>query len=306
MPKVLFVSPHLDDAVFSCAARILREVDGGTDVTVATVFSHARPRSPMRREYVARQEEDRIALGLLGAKPLWLGLLDAPCRSPFYNSFRRIVLETAPGDGEFVQVVRTRIARLVEDLSPDAIHLPLGVGTHIDHRLVFAACSPLTANRQCYFYEDQPYALVRFSVQMRFREIGAAPFSRASGASRKPGFLRSFRAAAYVRRYLPPGQERRDCEAQLCQKLSARPKPTIRLQSEIEAAHASDQRRILSALYAYRSQVRTFFGGRKYFKAACAAHARWLGLKCWRAERLWKFTGTENTKSNNFFANCNP
>src|ERR1700690_3085189 len=111
MPKVLFVSPHLDDAVFSCAARILREVDGGTDVTVATVFSHARPRSPMRREYVARQEEDRIALGLLGAKPLWLGLLDAPCRSPFYNSFQRIVLETAPGDGEFVQVVRTRIAR---------------------------------------------------------------------------------------------------------------------------------------------------------------------------------------------------
>jgi hypothetical protein len=248
MPKLLFVSPHLDDAVFSSATRILREVDGGADVTVTTVFSHARPRSAARQEYVARREEDHIALGLIGARPLWLGLLDAPCRSPFYNSFRRIILETAPGDGEYVQVVRTRIAELVDEMNPDAIYLPMGVGNHIDHRLVFAAGSMLTLNCQCYFYEDQPYALVRFSVQMRLREIGAAPFGRAAQASQKAGFLRSFRAAAYVRRYLPPGKERRDCEALLCQKLAAEPQPTLRLESEIEAARASDQRRILSAL----------------------------------------------------------
>src|SRR5688572_21800222 len=139
MRNVLFVSPHLDDAVFSCAARILREVATGAEVTVATVFSHVRRRSAQAADYIARRAEDREALRLLGAKPRWIGLLDAPSRNPFYASFRRIVFETAPSDANQVDIVREELDSLVADLAPDVIYLPLGVGTHIDHRLVFAA-----------------------------------------------------------------------------------------------------------------------------------------------------------------------
>ena len=139
MRNILFISPHLDDAVFSCAVRILREVESGSSVIVATVFRRGRGPASTLREYAERREEDRRALALLGAKPLWLGLSDAPSRNPFYNTFSRIVLGTASADVDHIQIVRTRIKGLLDELKPDAIYLPLGVGTHIDHRLVFAA-----------------------------------------------------------------------------------------------------------------------------------------------------------------------
>src|SRR5205823_11798994 len=120
----------LDDCVFSCAARILREVQTGAAVTVATVFSDGRGRPSNRRQYVVRREEDRRALGLLGAKALWLGLLDAPYRNPFSNSFKRIVLEMVPDDEDYIQIVRAEIENLLDKTNPDAIYLPLGVGTH--------------------------------------------------------------------------------------------------------------------------------------------------------------------------------
>src|SRR5215216_7667166 len=115
MRKILFLSPHLDDAVFSCATRILRESETGADVIVATVFSHARRRSPQWSEYVTRREEDQRALHLLGARPRWLGLLDAPWRNPFYNSFRRIVLETAPKDKEYAAIVHRELSHLIDE-----------------------------------------------------------------------------------------------------------------------------------------------------------------------------------------------
>lgn len=296
MRKVLFISPHLDDVVFSCAARILREVGAGAKVTVATVFSHARPRSESWGEYVMRREEDRHALRLLGAKPVWLGLFDAPCRNPFYNSFRRIILETAPGDSENVQIIRTKINQLLSELTPDALYLPLGVGTHIDHRLVFAACSSLATTCPRYYYEDLPYAMVRYSVSSRFQQIQAAPsseggnpeFSSASNAVRQRKFLKSFRSAAYVTRYLPRGGERRDCEARLCENLAASPKINRWLERETEMAPALDQNRILPALYAYRSQARLFLGNRTQLRDACRSRARWFGFGGWRIEHFWK------------------
>jgi LmbE family N-acetylglucosaminyl deacetylase len=305
MRKVLFVSPHLDDAVFSCAARISQETNAGAKVIVATVFSHARPRSGLHAEYTARHEDDRRAVSLLGAKPLWLGLLDAPCRNPFYNSFRHIVLETAPGDWEYVRLVREKIARLVDDMAPDAVYLPLGVGSHIDHRLVFEAGTALPATSPRYFYEDQPYALVRHAIDARMREIEAARISNNGGSEyvdvsksrRQQSFLKSFRAAPYVRRYLPAGKERRECEALLCKKLFITPSPNLWLQRENQIVHDFEQKQILGALYAYRSQARLFLGSQTQLLAACRSHARWLKLKCWRAETFWSPVKSETTPS---------
>jgi LmbE family N-acetylglucosaminyl deacetylase len=296
MRKVLFISPHLDDAVFSCAARILRESEAGAKVIVATVFSHVRPRSTGHGKYASRRAEDRQGLRLLGAKPLWLGLFDAPSRNPFYNSFRQIVLETAPGDWDQALVVRAKIDRLLDELTPDALYLPLGVGSHIDHRLVFEAGMALAACCPRYYYEDLPYALVRHSVHLRFQEIQAMPFGKdlpseymnCSEEARQRGFLKSFRAAPYVRRYLPAGEEKKHCEKQLCQKLAVVLKPNLCLERETEIANAMDQNRILSALYAYRSQARPFLGSRKQLLEAAKKHARSSGFESWRTEHFWK------------------
>jgi LmbE family N-acetylglucosaminyl deacetylase len=99
----LFLSPHLDDAVFSCAAQILAEVARGRRVVVATLFS-----AGCVRTYRLRRSEDREAMEMLGAEPLWLDLPDAPFRNRFYRSFRTIIFGTAKSDHRFVDHVASR------------------------------------------------------------------------------------------------------------------------------------------------------------------------------------------------------
>jgi len=294
MRSVLFLSPHLDDAVFSCAARILHEVEMGARVTVATVFSHARRHSSQSADYVARRAEDRRALQALGASPRWLGLLDAPWRNPFYNSFQRIVLETAPGEEECLALVRDRLDRLCRELKPATIYVPLAVGTHIDHRMVFAAASSLPTPGAKVFYEDRPYALVDAAVELRLKNIGVA--AKVIGVTpawpSKPvqftRYLRSFCFAPYVRRYLPPGSDRKRVEAILGAQFASPAAVNQWFESEIEHTRPSDLRRIVDSIYSYRSQVRLFLGSRKEFVRASRRHAATLGLRGDRVERFWK------------------
>lgn len=295
MRTVLFVSPHLDDAVFSCALRMVREAEAGARVHVATVFSHGHGSPSVLRRYAARRNEDRIALDRLGAIPLWMGLMDAPFRTAYYNSFQRIVLGTAPGDECYIWEIRQRLERLLSKLRPETVYLPLGVGTHIDHRLVFQAGFTRAVPGRKYFYEEQPYSWVRFATEARLQEIGAAPQDAlapmeapASAAQRKAAFLRSFRSAPYVQRYLPPGKERRDCETELIERLERTPVMTCQMQAELETDSGSNQTRIVRALCSYRSQVRAFLGERQALLEASANHARSLGSTGWRAERFWK------------------
>lgn len=285
MRKVLFISPHLDDAVFSCAVRIAREVEAGAEVIVATVFSHGS------RQHRVRRVEDRRALRTLGAKPVWLGLLDAPCRNPFYNSFRRIVFEVAPGDWEHVNGVRTTLERLISDTTPETVYLPLGVGMHIDHRMVFAAGAMLPGAVQRFYYEDQPYALVRYSVSMRLATLRAAPLRSNDISAQKitrRAFLKSFRSAPYVREYLRDRGERRDCESLFSKALSQTSTPKVLLEHDYEIARDADRTQVLEACYAYDSQARLFLGKRGRFVGRCREYADLMAVNSWRVERYWR------------------
>src|SRR5438093_1734972 len=88
----LYLSPHLDDAVLSCAGHILHERAQGRRVVVATLFGAGGGDEAGRKLYQARRDEDRRALALLGAECLHLGLVDAPFRDDYYRSFQSILL----------------------------------------------------------------------------------------------------------------------------------------------------------------------------------------------------------------------
>ena len=80
MPTALALSPHLDDAVFSCGGLLAALVDAGWDVTLATVFTATKlPASGFALacqidkglspdvDYMAlRRAEDREAAAILG------------------------------------------------------------------------------------------------------------------------------------------------------------------------------------------------------------------------------------------------
>src|SRR3984885_15905401 len=90
---VIFVSPHLDDAVLSCGA-LLTQLARTNSVTVLTVFSSARPpakwapsaRNELRNHgatdamsyFEARRAEDMAALQEVGASWIHLGFTHAP------------------------------------------------------------------------------------------------------------------------------------------------------------------------------------------------------------------------------------
>jgi LmbE family N-acetylglucosaminyl deacetylase len=87
--RVVVVSPHLDDAVFSLGATIARAVRRGADIQVLTVLAGSTEslapagrwdaRSGYETEGAAaraRREEDRRACEILGAAPRWLSYGD--------------------------------------------------------------------------------------------------------------------------------------------------------------------------------------------------------------------------------------
>ena len=161
MPRTLYVSPHLDDAVLSCGGGILERARTGTRVLVATVFSHGTEES-----HAHRRAEDARALAAAGAEAVYLGLLDAPFRG-VDGTFEGLT-GTAP-DPAIVERVRTRVRELVGELDPDEVWLPAGIGGHVDHQSVFEARD--AAGERARLYADRPYAFVEPLVRLRRCEL---------------------------------------------------------------------------------------------------------------------------------------
>jgi len=192
MKTVLYLSPHFDDAVFSCSSHIKAQREAGNRAIVATVFTEG--------DHDERKQEDLAAMQILDAEHLWLGYLDAPYRDDYYNSFERIVFGDDRG-------FKLNLSLLVKELSPDQIIAPLGVGTHIDHRMVFDAVQRLKFTDTLY-YEDKPYALIHGATALRLNQLGFK-----SELPAFEDFWESYLSAPYVKAYL--GEEKESVRARL-------------------------------------------------------------------------------------------
>lgn len=151
MGRRLFISPHLDDAVFACG----RLLASAPDAIVATVFAAPPPVGSALTEWdraagfasgddvvACRREEDRQALAALDAWPLWLDLPDS---------------QYAPAP-PLAKVVGQLRALLVQ-CEPQAVFFPLGL-FHADHRLTrqaVLALLPACSGCHWYAYEDALY-----------------------------------------------------------------------------------------------------------------------------------------------------
>jgi LmbE family N-acetylglucosaminyl deacetylase len=185
LAPVTVVSPHLDDAVLSCAGLIA----AAPDATVLTVFAGFPPvrDATTTPEFLPgttvwdqssgfaegddvvglRRAEDRAALAQLGATPRWLDFLDS-----------QYVVE--PGESATPSEIAAAIRAVIEELRPATIAFPLGL-EHTDHKRTHEACflllkeSPELAENWVAFV-DVPYrALYRAQADVRLarlRELG--------------------------------------------------------------------------------------------------------------------------------------
>lgn len=178
MSRHVFLSPHFDDAIFSCGGTIHQLRQQGQRVLIITVMGggapHDFPHTPITQELharwqagteptSARQREDEEAARKLGAELLRLDVPDCIYRAvngvPLYPTEAALWGEIHPLD------------RLQDWLPEDpfteafiadtqTLYAPLGVGQHVDHRLVRGWAVALQARHpelNVQFYTDFPY-----------------------------------------------------------------------------------------------------------------------------------------------------
>ncbi len=166
--KVLAVSPHLDDAVFSAGASLARLVDAGHEVTVVTCFTASVPDptgfalacqtdkglAPDVDYMALRRDEDAAALARLGVRGEHLGLLEAPHRG--YDSPAALFAGRHAGD-DVADVVTRAVAPWIE--RADLVLAPQSVGDHVDHRIVTTVVAALADPGRTAWWRDTPYAV---------------------------------------------------------------------------------------------------------------------------------------------------
>ncbi|MFT8246684.1 PIG-L deacetylase family protein [Roseomonas sp. BN140053] len=168
IPEVLALSPHLDDAAFSCGGTLARLADAGWRVSVATLFTASVPDPrgfalacqldkglPAEADYMAiRRAEDAAACAALGAAPLWLPLREAPHRG--YESAPALFgppLDPDPAEAALLDTLAT----LLRERRPALLLAPQAIGGHVDHVLLVRALRALQPAAPVLWWRDFPY-----------------------------------------------------------------------------------------------------------------------------------------------------
>jgi len=166
--RVVAVSPHLDDAVFSAGGTLARLAAAGHDVLVATVFTGSVAAATgfalacqtdkglaADVDYMAlRRDEDAAALARLGVRGEHLGLLEAPHRG--YDSPAALFAGRHDGD-DVATAVADALAPCLD--GADLVLAPQSVGDHVDHQVVTAVVAALADPDRTAWWRDTPYAV---------------------------------------------------------------------------------------------------------------------------------------------------
>ncbi len=194
MPNPIFiVSPHLDDAVFSCALMLA----GHPESVVCTVLA-GTPEAPLRRRWDldsgfadssaalrARLREDDEALRLLAASPLRLPFLDGQY-----------------GDPPPVSRIAAALADELKRHPGLPLLIPMGLW-HSDHVVISDACCEmlgLLERAECLIYEDALYRTIPGAIQQRRNQLASRGFDLTPFASGDLEPLRRAGAEAIKRR----------------------------------------------------------------------------------------------------------
>ena len=169
MPTVLFLSPHLDDVVFSCGGLAATLAQAGWETVLVTAFTRSvlpatgfalacqldKGLSPEADYMAIRRAEDLVAAELLGFdEVLWLDLPEAPHRG--YESAPALFAGRRPGDDPALLAV---LRHLAVHYAPDLVVAPQGLGNHVDHLVMIDAARGAFAAVPTLFYRDTPYAV---------------------------------------------------------------------------------------------------------------------------------------------------
>jgi LmbE family N-acetylglucosaminyl deacetylase len=170
---IVAVSPHFDDVAMAAGQMLIRHA--GTRTVVVTVFG-GRPRTypdpPTEWDALggfaagddvvaARRGEDRAAMAVLGAEPVWLDFVDHQYLTP----------PEQPASGE----VASALGAAIDAVQPTAVFIPMGLANP-DHVVTHEASLVVRQERPdlaWFAYEDHGYkhlpGLMAWRVSRLFR-----------------------------------------------------------------------------------------------------------------------------------------
>ena len=171
MPTALFLSPHLDDVVFSCGGTLARLAQCGWRAVLVNAFTKSVPNPtgfalacqtdkglPADADYMAiRRAEDAEAARIVGAACVRnLDFAEAPHRG--YHSAPELFGGALVVD-EVWRPLADSLAALAGEFSPELVFAPQGLGRHVDHTQVVRAVLRVWPAERVTWYRDTPYAV---------------------------------------------------------------------------------------------------------------------------------------------------
>lgn len=174
MARLVFISPHLDDAVLSCGG-LISKLSPKYHIEVWTLFC-GRPLWPRKSPLVRwlhgicnarnasellrrRRLEDKHALNIVGASGKYLSFLDSVYRletisKPLYHA--SCVGNVHAKDSRLVSAISAALKKRLH--AQDVVFCPLGIGNHVDHIITRQAVDAVDEIKISY-YQDVPYVM---------------------------------------------------------------------------------------------------------------------------------------------------
>ena len=168
----LFLSPHLDDIAFSCGGTLLRLTDDPRwRVTLCTIFTASVP-DPQgfalrcqtdkgidpQTDYLALRRAEDTAYAAFARVPdtrHW-SYREAPHRG--YESPADLFAGIRDEDA-LCPSLADALTRLDDELHPDVVFAPQGLGNHVDHLQTIRATPAVWPIERMIWYRDTPYAI---------------------------------------------------------------------------------------------------------------------------------------------------
>lgn len=195
--RAVIVSPHLDDAVFSCGGAIAQMRREGP---VLVINVNTRYLSSVKNRGVVtgdvRYKEEVDAASFLGFESLQLDELDALFRRPAYASIANIFRPPVAEDIAWLPTLRERLDAVLRAIHFEQLLVPLGIGWHADHVLAHAAFTPWIGRSELVFYEDAPYCWIPHATRYRLTELAEFESTAVDGTLADAGAWQSWREAS--------------------------------------------------------------------------------------------------------------
>ncbi len=172
MPTALFLSPHLDDVAFSCGGTLLRLAEDPVwRVVLCTVFTASVP-DPQgfalrcqtdkgiapEVDYMSlrRSEDESYAASANVRDARRWDYHEAPHRG--YDSPAALFAGIRAEDAVW-QPLSEDLVALDDELQPDLVFAPQGLGNHVDHLQAIRATLVAWPVERVVWYRDTPYAI---------------------------------------------------------------------------------------------------------------------------------------------------